>query len=363
MRAVVVNPDQKRSARLLDVPCPQRQPEEYLVRVLEVGIDGTDREIDAGLHGAAPPGEDKLVIGHESLGEVIEPCPGDEGFSRGDLVVATVRRPCPQRCLNCRNGEYDFCLTGHYRERGIKQRNGFLAEFYAERPEFLVHVPAELRSVAVLLEPLSVVEKAFRQARRIQQRMASTDTRRVIITGAGAIGMCAALLARLQDIETLVYSRGPKHRGVRGAILDALGTDYIDSDTQSLEDATRTFGAPDLIFEATGFSPFALQCAQVLHSNGVACLLSVTGGERMVQIDAARFNEKLVLGNRVMFGSVSSHRCDFEQGVRDMQAAGRQWPGLLERFITDRIPMERFRQALDDDDPGELKTVLQVHSP
>ena len=359
MRAIAVKPGQKGSARVLEMPCPQRERDEYLVRVLEVGIDGTDREIDGGLYGSAPPGEDLLIIGHEALGEVVEECPGESAFPQGGLVVGTVRRPDPERCPNCRNGEYDFCLNGKYRERGIKERHGYLAEFYTERPEFLVGVPAELRNVAVMLEPIAVVEKAFRQAESIQRRMTVVEPARVLITGAGAIGMFAALLARLRQLDTLVYSHGPL-RGVRAEILDAIGARFANAYSHSLTDAARAFGAPDLIIEATGYSPYAWECASALRSNGIACLLSVTAGDRRTEIESDRINQAMVLGNRIIFGSVSQHRNDFERGVRDMQAIRNTWPGLLEQFIGRRLPMEKIREALETKDPDGLKTVIQV---
>jgi threonine dehydrogenase-like Zn-dependent dehydrogenase len=342
----------------VDVPTPERQREEYLVRVVEVGVDGTDREINEGLYGSAPPGEDHLIIGHESLGEIVE-CADETCFQRGSLVVGTVRRPDPQLCLNCRNGEYDFCLNGRYRERGIKERHGYMTELYTERPEFLVSVPEELRAVAVMLEPLSVAEKALRQVQRIQQRIAAFELQRVMITGAGSIGMFAALLSRLRNLETLVYSHGPL-RGTRAETIDTIGAHFTDSYQKSLEDAARAFGTPDIIIETTGYSPYAWQCPTALQFNGIACLLSVTGGHRQVEIDSDQINQSLVLGNRIVFGSVSQHRNDFEQGVRDMLAIRKQWPGLLERFVGQRLPLEQVNDALTSKDPSGLKTVLQV---
>ncbi|MGH7460595.1 MAG: glucose 1-dehydrogenase [Longimicrobiales bacterium] len=359
MRAVAVTPGTKKSARLVDLPGPRRQSAECLIRVLEVGVDGTDREIDSGLYGAAPAGDDVLIIGHESLGEVVAASGVPAGPAAGELVVATVRRPDPQCCASCRSGEFDFCLTEDYQERGIREQHGYMAEFYAERADFLVRIPRALRGVAVLLEPLSVVEKAWRQVQYFRQRTAHSGIERVLITGAGAIGMFAALLARLHDVETLVYSRGEK-KGVRGAMLDDMGAGYANATTHTLQDVAREFGEPDLIIEATGFSPFAWQSITALRVNGIACMLSVTAGQKKFEIESDRINQALVLGNRVVFGSVSSHRCDFEQGVRDMMAVRSKWPGLLERFITRRLPLESFREALDSKEPGGLKTVLDV---
>src|SRR5205823_7707305 len=185
---------------------PERSDGECLIRVLEVGIDGTDREIDQGEYGAPPDGADRLIIGHESIGEVVEVGPKAVGRRKGDVVVATVRRPCPERCVSCSAGEYDFCVTGNYQERGIKQLHGYLAEWYAEQPQFLIRIPPELQSVAVLLEPLSIVEKAHRQIHTIQERLRWRPSR-LVITGTGSVGLLAAVLGRLQGLEVL-FSRG-----------------------------------------------------------------------------------------------------------------------------------------------------------
>jgi threonine dehydrogenase-like Zn-dependent dehydrogenase len=361
MRAVAIRPGEATSAHPTETPRPEAQAGEYLVRILEVGIDGTDRELDSGVYGEAPPGEDRLVIGHESLGVVEDEAPGVRYCREGELVVPTVRRPCPERCPNCRGGEYDFCTTGNYRERGIKGLHGYLSEYVAVHSDFVVKVPDELRDVAVVVEPLSIVEKVYRQVELIQRRMMVWEPRRVIITGAGSVGVLAAFLARLRGLDTLVYSRGPA-TGAPGEILRRIGAEHADSSEQTLAEATERFGAPDIAVEATGYSPLAWDVAGVLARNGVACLLSVTGGERKAEIPSDQLNNHLVLGNRLVFGSVNAHRRDFEQGITDLGRIREQWPGVLERFITRRLPMERIREALDQEDEGGLKTVLVVAS-
>lgn len=358
MGAIVVRPGEPRSARAAEIPTPRPGPGEYLVQILEVGIDGTDREIDAAEYGVAPAGMDTLVLGHEAIGRVVQSCPGVDYLRDGELVVPMVRRPCPQRDVNCRHGEPDFCLTGNYTEAGIKGLGGFLAELVAVPAEYVVQVPEELRSVGVLVEPLSVVEKAFRQAWRIQERML-WQPRRMLIAGAGSIGVLAALIARLRGLEVLVYSRGPAI-GVPGEILREIGAHYADAEREELTAAVGGFGAPDFALEATGYSPLAWQAAGVLERNGVACLLSVTGGTGTAEIPSDALNRFLVLGNRVVFGSVSAHRRDFEQAVADLGQLAVRWPTVLERFITRRLPMERIREALDTRDAGGLKTVLEV---
>jgi len=206
MRAVVVTPREAGSGRLAEVPDPQPQQGEVLVRVREVGLDGTDIEILEGQYGEAPPGEDYLIIGHESLGQVQKLTDGAEGLSPGDWVVAIVRRPDPVPCRNCAADEWDMCLNGQYTERGIKGRHGFLAEFYVEAPKFLVRVPEELSPFAGLLEPLAIVEKAVEQIKRIQSRMV-WQPQRAMVLGAGTIGLLAAMVLRLENVEVHIYNR------------------------------------------------------------------------------------------------------------------------------------------------------------
>lgn len=356
MRAVAIRPGAPRSAHLMELPRPHPTPEQYLVQVLEVGIDGTDRELDAGEHGEAPPGEDRLVLGHEALGRIAAECSGDVYCREGELVVPTVRRPCPERCLNCRNGEPDFCFTGDYLERGIKGRHGYLSDYVAVHADHLVRIPDDLRPVGVLVEPMSIVEKAFRVVWTAQQRM-QWEPRRVIVTGAGGIGMLAALFGRLQGLDVLVYSLGPA-TGVRGEILERIGAEYVNAEARLLSDAARAFGWADIVMEATGYSPLAWEAVEALETNGAVCLLSVTGGERAVEIPSDRLNNRMVLGNRLMLGAVNAHRRDFERAVGDLERIRERWPGMLERFITRRLPMESIRDALDE--PGGLKTVIEV---
>lgn len=358
MRAVVVTPKEKESARVVERSEPVAREEECLLRPLMVGIDGTDREIDAGEYGTAPGSDDGLIPGHESLAVVERAAAKGKGPARGDLVVATVRRSCPQRCPNCAAGEYDFCSTGDYLERGIKGAHGYLAELYTERPEHLIVVPPELGDAAVLLEPFSILERAYRQIREIQRRLIWLP-RRVIITGAGNMGVIAALLARLRGLDTLVFSRG-EQQGAAGRILARIGAEYVNSEQRSLAETAEEFGAPDIVIEGTGYSPFAWEGVEVLAINGIACLLSVTGGDRSVKIRSDELNTRMVLGNRLVFGSVNAHRRDFESGAETIQAILTRWEGVLDWFITHRRSLDEIREALAEDDPDELKTVIEM---
>lgn len=359
MRAFSVKPGEQGSGAVIEIDAPAPRADEHVVRVLEVGIDATDKEIDAAEYGVAPAGSDTLVLGHEALGVIERTCAEASDLQEGDLVVPTVRRPCPQRCVPCAHALYDFCATGDYHERGIKQSHGFLTDRFVERSEFLVRVPPELRAHAVLLEPLSIVEKVFRQSWRLQERMLWRP-RRLVITGAGSIGILAAMLGRLRGLDTLLFSQGPPS-GAVASIVHALDIAYVDAERQSLAQACAQFGAPDLVVEATGYSPLVWEVAQELAVNGVLCLLSVTGGDRQATIASDRLNLEMVLGNLVMFGSVSSHRLDFEAAADDLHALGERWPDALDAFIARRIPFMETRRALDEDDTGVLKLVVTVH--
>lgn len=355
MKAFVVSPRRTGSARLADVPPPQPSPDQALVRVVAVGVDGTDRELMRGEYGEAPAGENDLIIGHESLGRVVSTPNG--GLRTGQLVVAIVRRPDPVPCVNCAAGEWDMCLNGLYTERGIKGAHGFLAEQYTENPRYLVPVPESLAAVAVLLEPLSIVEKAVEQSYRIQSRLVWTP-RRALVLGAGTIGTLATLLLRLQGLDVYLYSRGVGGRGRQ--VAEAAGAAYLSAEARPLDHAIASeIGPLDLIVEATGHSRLAFDAMHAIGANGVICLTAVSGGSRTLCIDSDHLNLEMVLANKVVFGTVNANRRHFERGVVDLQAIEARWPGLAERVITRRVPLEQFTSA-ELERPDELKVVVDV---
>jgi len=355
MRAVAVIPGTPRSARLLDLPLPRARRGEVLLRVLRVGVDGTDSEIDAGHIGQTPPGEGMLILGHESFAQVERVPDGVRGFRSGDTVVATVRRPCPQRCVNCVGGENDMCRTGGFRERGIKGLHGFLQEFTTESPEYLVKVPRAFREVGVLLEPLSIVEKGIRQAEAVQRRLLWRP-RRAAVLGAGAIGLLGTLLLRLRGLATTTFALDAAE-SPRAAAVRRTGARYLDARERDVRAVAAADGPFDLILEATGASPVAFAAIEALAPNGVLCLMGVSAGDRRLEIPADRLNLHLVLNNQVVFGTVNANRRYFVQGIRDFAAAERRWPGLLRSLITKVLPPEAFREALDRD-PADIKTVV-----
>ena len=355
MCAVAVTPKKPGSARQVELPIPTAARGVALMRVLEVGIDGTDTEINNGLYGEAPPGSDFLVIGHEALSVVEAVGEGVSGFMPGDLVVSTVRRP--DNCPNCRAGESDMCLFGNYTERGIKGAHGYMGEYYSETPAFMIRIPPALRPFAVLLEPLSIVEKATFQAWTIQGRMV-WQPKRAVVLGAGQIGILCTILLRLRGLEVHVYAKSPPD-SVQGHIVSGLGATYACVDDHPVTGISDELGQIDFILEATGNSAVAFEAMAQVGNNGVLCLTGVSAGNRSIQIPADVINLQMVLGNRVTFGSVNANRRYFEMGLQHFQQAEQRWPGIFERLITRRVPFSDFLSALDRR-PEDIKTLLTI---
>ena len=335
MKAIAVTPGEPNSVRLAEMPQPRVSDvpggRGVLVRVLRVGVDGTDKEINAAQYGQAPEGFDLLVIGHESFGQVEAVGPNVTGVRPGDYVVATVRRPGAS--IYDLIGANDMTTDDTYFERGINLRHGYLAEYYVDDAEFIVKVPRGLREVGVLLEPLTVVEKGVAQAYEIQRRLRVWKPRRAAVMGAGTIGLLATLLLRLRGLEVVTFGRTPKPY-LNSELIEALGAAYESTAELPVAEAAKRYGPFDIIFEATGFSPVVFDSMLALGKNGVLVLSSVTGGDRKVEAPADRINLEFVLGNKVMVGTVNANREYFESGVRDMSEAELEYPGWLSRLLT-----------------------------
>ncbi len=345
MHAVAVHPGKAQSVHLARIPRPRLGDmpggRGVLVKMLSVGVDGTDKEIDAAEYGMAPPGDDYLVLGHESFGRVEAVGDAVTEFAPGDHVVATVRRPGTS--VYDQIGTYDMTTDDTYFERGINLRHGYLTETIVEDPEYLVRVPHELRHTGVLLEPTSVVEKGITQAFEIQRRLRVWRPRRAAVTGAGTIGLLAALALRLRGLEVTVFGRTPRPY-LNSDLIEALGARYLNTVDVPLLEGARRHGPFDLVFEASGFSPLVFEGMQALAKNGVLVLSSVTGGDRVVEVPADEINLQFVLGNKVVVGTVNANREYFESGVRDHAQAEAQFPGWLSRLITHRVSgLENFR--------------------
>jgi threonine dehydrogenase-like Zn-dependent dehydrogenase len=349
MKAVAVIPGTPNSAHLVDMPKPSvdniPNGRGVLVKVLRVGVDGTDKEINNAEYGTPPPGDDFLVIGHEGFGVVEEVGPNVHELKPGDYVVATVRRPGGS--IYDIIGTNDMTTDDVYYERGINLRHGFLSEYYVDDAEFIVKVPRGLKEVGVLLEPMTVVQKGIMQAYEIQRRLKVWRPRRAAVLGAGTIGLLATLVLRLRGIEVVTFGKTPKPY-LNSDLVEEIGARYVSTDDISVHEFAEQYGAFDLIFEATGYSPIVFDAMQALAKNGVLVLSSVTGGDRKVEVPADKINLEFVLGNKVMVGTVNANREYFESGVQDMSAAVLEYSDWLSKLLTHPVKgLENYDQLFD----------------
>lgn len=349
MKAIAVIPGKPNTVHLAELNKPRLEEiangRGVLVKVLRVGVDGTDKEINAAEYGAAPEGYDFLVIGHEGFGVVEAVGENVTEVAPGDYVVATVRRPGTS--LYDVIGTNDMTTDDTYFERGINLRHGFLTEYYVDDAEFIVKVPRGLKEVGVLLEPLTVVEKGITQAYEIQRRLRVWKPKRAAVMGAGTIGLMAAMVLRLRGLDVTVFGRKAKPY-LNSDLIEALGARYESTNDLPVIEGAKRDGAFDLIFEATGFSPIVFDAMQSLNKNGVLVLSSVTGGDRKIEIPADKINLEFVLGNKVMVGTVNANREYFESGVKDLAQCEAQYPGWLLRLLTHPVKgLENFRELFN----------------
>lgn len=344
MKAITVEPGQSGSARLEEVPEPDVRDGSVLVEAVAVGVCGTDAEIAEGKYGWAPPGQSRLILGHESLGRVLDPGPSS-GLKQGDLVVGIVRRPDPVPCPNCAVGEWDMCRNEQYTERGIKEIHGFMSERWRIEPEYAIKVDSSLGILGVLLEPMTVIAKALEQVVAVGQR-SFWEAKTVLVTGAGPIGLLAACGARLKGKEVHVLDRhetGPKPDLVR-----ALGATYHSG---SVLDVPLE---PDVIVECTGAGALIADAIQKIGAGGVVCLTGVGAGGKSGYA-VADVAAKVVLKNNVIVGSVNANKRHWYKASQALAQADREWLGQL---ITRREKPENFRSALDRQ-PDDIKVVIQ----
>ncbi|MFI1954273.1 glucose 1-dehydrogenase [Streptomyces xinghaiensis] len=348
MRALTVRPGHSGSLEVREVEEPKPAPGELLVRGIAVGVCGTDREIAAGEYGRAPADRDRLVLGHESLGRV-EEAPDGSAFAAGDLVAGVVRRPDPEPCGACAHGEFDMCRNGRYRERGIRELDGYGTGLWCVEEGYAVAVDPELGLAGVLLEPAGVVAKAWEQIERVGAR-AWFEPRRVLVTGAGPIGLLAALLGNQRGLEVHVLDRvtdGPKP-----ALVRALGAAYHSGAVDDVLSAVR----PDVVVEATGAGQVVFAAMHGTAPYGVVCLTGVSPAGRRLTVDAGTLNREIVLENDVVVGSVSANGRHFRQAADALARADTDW---LHRLITRRLPLDRAAEAFEQR-PDDVKVVLTL---
>jgi threonine dehydrogenase-like Zn-dependent dehydrogenase len=346
MKALTVKPLTAGSARLDDVDEPPESDGPVLVETLAVGVCGTDAEIVSGAYGWAPPGRDRLVLGHESLGRVVE-APAGASVAAGDLVVGIVRRPDPVPCINCAVGEWDFCRNGQYTERGIKSHDGYCSEHYRIHPDFAVKVDPGLGALGVLMEPTSVVAKAWEQVDRIGGR-AKWEPHIAVVTGAGPIGMLAAMIGVQRGLEVHVFDQVTT--GTKPDLVQGLGATYH---TGRIE---HSCPHPDIVIECTGVASLVFDAMEHLGPGGVACLTGVSGGKHALRVDASMLNRSMVLENQAVVGSVNANRRHYEAAAAALTAADHSW---LQGLVTRRVPLEHWSEALERK-PDDVKVVIEV---
>jgi threonine dehydrogenase-like Zn-dependent dehydrogenase len=348
MKALTVIPLQAGSAELSDVAEPPESDGPVLVETLAVGICGTDLEILSGAYGWPPPGEQRLVLGHESLGRVLE-APAGGALAKGDLVVGIVRRPDPVPCPNCAVLEWDFCRNGQYTERGIKEHDGYLSERYRITPDFVVKVDQSLGVLGVLLEPTSVVAKAWEEVDRVGGR-AHWEPSTAVIIGAGPIGLLAALIGVQRGLKVTVIDQ--MAAGVKPDLVRDLGATYH---TGALVDVSP---APDVIIECTGVASLVFDAMSHVGNGGVVCLTGVSSGGHTINVDEGALNRSMVLENVAVVGSVNANRRHYEAAAAALAKADHAW---LSRVVSRRVPLAQWKDALTRQ-PDDVKVVVEVTS-
>jgi len=364
MKAVAVFPGKAASVHLADLPEPSVDDipngRGVHVEALHVGLDGTDAEINAAEYGAAPEGYDFLVIGHESFGRVLEVGQNVRNLKPGDYVVATVRRPGGS--IYDRIGHSDMTTDATYYERGISLLHGFLTERYVDDEEYMVKVPTALKEVGVLLEPMSIVEKGIEQAYEIQRRLGVWWPTRAAVIGAGSLGLLATLALRLRGLEVTALARTDPPT-LSSELVEAVGARYISTRELPLAQAAERHGPFDIIFEAAGASSVAFEAMEALGRNGVLVLTGISGGNRKIEVPGDQIMTGLVLGNKVVVGTVNSNRSHFERGVQSMALAQAWYPGWLERLLTHPVQdLENYAEMMRllTEDKSVIKVFAEI---
>lgn len=369
MRAVGVMPG-RREVRLLTHTTPYiASSHEIKIRTLEVGICGTDREICNFEYGTPPAGSEFLVLGHEALGEVVEVGSSCSVFKPGDLVVPSVRRPCPHHaCAPCQIDRQDFCYTGDFTERGIKMNHGFLTEYFVEEEKHLYPVPRELRDVGVLVEPLTVAEKAMNQVWQVQQRLPWENPaangkgrgwgKTAVVLGAGPVGILGAMALLVNGFKTFVYSRSPAPNP-KSELVNSIGAKYISTQTMAPGQFAAEVGNVDLVYEAVGVAPVSFQVMKLMGLNGIFVFTGIPAQKPAIPVEADCLMRDLVLKNQVVIGTVNADRSAFEGAIRDLAIFKQRWPDALRALITGRYPMDKFGDLLLGKNAG-IKSVIRL---
>ncbi|MFH2054938.1 MAG: glucose 1-dehydrogenase [bacterium] len=369
MKAIAIKPGTT-TIRLVEREEPQvRADDEIKLRVLQVGICGTDREEAAGGRCAPPDGHDELVIGHEMIGQVVAAGAAVTQVEIGDFAAFTVRRSC-EKCPACLANRSDMCYSGEYRERGIWKRDGYQTEFVVDREAYVVKLPEEIAEIGVLTEPLSVAEKAIDESLRLQQsRLPDASIpldwlsgRRCLVAGLGPIGLLAAVALRLRNAE--VYGLDiVEAESVRAQWLTQIGGKYIDGRQVPADRIDTEIGPMDFIFEATGVASLEFSLLDALALNGVYVLTGIPAGSRPLNIPGAELIRQLVLNNQIMLGSVNASREHYRLAVEDLVRAERRWAGHVAKLITHRHVYTDFLAGLEHHGQDEIKVIVDWNTP
>lgn len=364
MKAIAIEPGTT-NVSLIDVKEPTiNAADEVKLKVLQVGICGTDREQVAGGRADAPVGESKLIIGHEMFGQVVETGSKVTKVKKGDYGVVIVRRGCG-KCKACQNERSDMCITGRYTERGIKEYNGFQAEYVVDKEMYLVKVPEEMKSIGVLTEPMSVAAKAIEEAMIIQQaRLKEFNTKdnwlegkKALIAGIGPIGLMAAFALRLRGANVIGMDIVDEDT-LRPSILKSIGGTYVDGRKVQVTDLDKVCGEADFIFEAAGIAKLQIQLIDALATNGIYVATGIPGGERPLNIAAGKLMQQLVLKNQVILGSVNASLHHYNIAVKDLEASLKKWPDQINSIITEKYSYTQFDKALHNHSADEIKVVI-----
>jgi threonine dehydrogenase-like Zn-dependent dehydrogenase len=350
----------QRELRIIDIPAPElKSDHDVAIRIREVGVCGTDREISSFHYGAPPGGKERIVVGHEAVGEVVRVGSAVHKVARGDLVVLTVRRPCDDpECVACRAGRPDFCITGHFRERGISGADGYMTELVVEDERYVVRVPKALSDVAVLVEPLAIAAKAAVDLDAVLRRYPWEPIgTRALVLGAGPIGLLAAMMLRSRDIETFVYSLEPKDSD-RADLVRSLDASYVSGRDVPVQEIGSRIGMADVVFEAVGVAKVAFAAIPALARNGVFIMSGVPGPGRPAEMDLDEIMRDVVLKNQVVFGTVNASRSAFEESVGYLERFMLLFPDSVHRLITKRAALDDAPALLSRG--GGIKNVIEL---
>lgn len=366
MKAIAIIPG-KKDAFLTERPEPSvSAPDDIKLKILQVGICGTDREEVEGGRADAPAGSKELVIGHENFGRVVEVGDKVTRVKPGDFAMFTVRRDCEPCICGHHN---DMCFTGNYTERGIRGRDGYQVEYAVDKARYLIKIPETIKHLGVLAEPMSVSEKAVNEAVRIQcARLPEANPatwlqgKQVLVAGLGPIGLLGAFILRLRGARVLGLDIVDENT-LRPTVLKEIGGKYVNGKKVQTPDLDDTFGQIDLIFEATGIPQLEFELIDALGINGIYVLTGIPAGSRPLNITGAPLLQQMVLKNQVMVGSVNAGITDFERGIEELTEADRKYHDAIGKMITGRIPVARFKEVFAGHDVNQIKEIVEWEKP